>query len=1211
LHQLTLTLTDRAVLGILGQADRSFSAIGAPPQGEPRLVCLERQTGKENWVIDLGGIELPKDIAEDQQKAIRSLKMNGSPLVVGDSVLVSARGTKQAQFEDCWVLCFQLGSGKFRWATYVASSSTVGAQFGVQTQPIESTSHLGYANGRIFVMSNLGTLAALDAYSGTIVWLDIYERGVADANPFVFGGQNGMPMQGALNKPWVYNPVIVKDGNAFVLPSEGRYLYIYDANSGAEVKRLRRTDFGNANLLLAVIGDQVVVGGEKKIFCTNWKTYDIENADASLVWSSVEFPDGLRGRPFVTSDSVFVTDTNRLSRLSLKGGRVVDAYPKGWKPWDEKDEGPGNVLVTADHVVIAGASNVYCYTDLTLARGKLDKEIAAAPEDPTARLHYAEVVFTAGEHAAAIAKLDEAIKLLGGEKSMRVGASRDQLYNDALAFAQKLSSKNAGAGEDEIRPAELTKFANDLYDRAALAASSPQQQVHYRLSRAGFAEGVKDAVTAIKLYQEILSSAELRPVALLDENGGPTQASAEAEGKIRKLIERAGTAVYEPYEQAAAKELAAAQAAAPPKPDPLLNVAQTFPNSKIAPQALLAAADAYEAAGRAQAAVQVLRQMYFKYTDSPDRPRILESMARNYLTLPHRAEVAAARLAQGVALPGEHKLSHDLKLPEGNTITAGTTFADALEEVRKFSGQAAAKNLPDFRLPVPPRYPPAAERKKNPRWPFPAPGAELVIDGVSALAVPLRDFARADRVVARQASGEISIFKPGESKPISTSKTIFDVPRGSAWIGDNVLVWSNSTVMLQNERSETPAWRLDLKDLPNVDLVRPGGPVVAEGVQVRGPNGLINVRAIRRGEQPFVMQNGQLRPLPQLPPGARANPGGVEQIDEVRPVGDRALITTTTGRILSADLSNGRAAWQARLSDRQFDRVVANEDFTVLKTSDETSVRITVMDTYTGQIRGTRPFSIATGIVPLNIALAPDGTLVYTLPDKLVLKDLYKSWEASDRDIIGGGPGQSSAPPFINALGPDQLVIAEGRILALAEAGNGAPVAARKYVRVHSLETGQPVTLRVPQDGGMVDLQLVAGTDSWDVKLRVIGPRLYIINPQTILCYNLDKPEQFWEGVVDENDAASVPNVKDVFFGQKHVVLRSEQPPILGRAKPRQTLMAYGRYSGKPNDTAESGRIDYESPIVEDRSITQWQGVEGGFYYLTEDNKLHFLASAQ
>ena len=1202
-HQLTLTLTDRAVLGVMGQSDRSRASVGQAAGGEARLVCLDRQTGRENWIVTLSGLELPKDLADDQQKSIRSLQMNGSPLVIGDSVLISARGVKNQQFEDCWVLCFHLATGKYRWGCYVASASTVGAMYGGgQGMGSENTAHLAYANGRVYVLSNLGALAALDAYSGTIVWLDIYER---DANPFdpnqPFAPFNQNQPGAAMRKPWAYNPVIVKDGSVFVLPGEGRHLYVYDANTGAELNRIKRADFGNADVLVAAMGDDVIIAGEKKIFRVNWRKYTFADPQAALVWPSADFEDGIRGRPFVTADSVFVTDTARLYRLDLKGGRVQER-----KPLDEKEEGPGNLLVTADHVVIAGATHVYGYTDLTLARGRLDREVAAAPDDANPRLRYAEVMFTAGEFSAAIGKLDEAIKLLGGGgNAMRSGAARDRLFNDALAFAQKLGAPGAA---DAAR-----QHAAALYDRAAAAAATPAQHVHYRLSRARFAEGNKDAPGAAGLYQQILSEPELRPVALLDEaSGGPTQAAAVAEQAIRQLVARAGAGVYEPFEQDAAKQFEQAKAIAPAKPDDLLAVAQTYPNASVAPQALLAAADAYEAAGQPRPAVQVLRQMYFKYPDNPEKPRIIESIARNYLVIPNRTEVAAARLAQGAALPGDHKLAKSLRLPDGREIPKDTTFAQALDEVRKYRVRVAANSLPDHKLPVPPKYPPAAERKANPRWPFPPAGKEQVIEGIAAIATPLRDFARADRLIVRTHAGMLAVYKPGDAQPIAApAAAMAQLPRGSAWLGDDALVWGSSTLLLLPGAGGKAAWQLDLQDLPALNVVKPG--TAADVLPARGPNQqAINVQIIRRNNQAFIMRNGLAQQLP-VPPGANAppDPNAAEEVNDVRPVGDRVIIGTSIGRVFSIDGASGRVAWQTRLSDRPADRIVANEDFTVVKVSDETAVRLVAMDTFTGQIRGTRGFTVQSGVVPGNIALSAEGVLVYTMPDKLVLKDLYKPWDASDRDVTGGGlPGQAPGVlPYPNATGPDQLLIAEGRILALAESGNGQTGTNKKYVRVHSLETGQPITLRIPQEGGgMVDLQLDAGTESWEVKLRVIGPRLYVINPRTIHCYNLDRAEDFWEGWVDDVDDQSVPNIQDAFFGQKHVVLLS-RPGVPTPRKGHYQLLAYARYAGKPGDTAESGRIDYEPMLVEKEPVTAWQGVEGGFYYLTGDEKLHFLAA--
>src|SRR5205823_5296209 len=156
-----------------------------------------------------------------------------------------------------------------------------------------------------------------------------------------------------------------------------------------------------------------------------------------------------------------------------------------------------------------------------------------------------------------------------------------------------------------------------------------------------------------------------------------------------------------------------------------------------------------------------------------------------------------------------------------------------------------------------------------------------------------------------------------------------------------------------------------------------------------------------------------------------------EQAVEVRPVGDRVLVTTSTGRLLSADLSTGRIGWQTRLADRAPDRLVATEEFTVVKVGDDTTVRLFALDTDTGRLIGSKADFVQSGSVPVNLALAADGTLVYTKPDRLCLKDLYKPW-GDDEKVIQGPPNVAL---YAGASQPGQLVIAEGRILAVAESG--------------------------------------------------------------------------------------------------------------------------------------------------------------------------------
>src|SRR5205807_2513622 len=125
---------------------------------------------------------------------------------------------------------------------------------------------------------------------------------------------------------------------------------------------------------------------------------------------------------------------------------------------------------------------VNVYTDLSVATAKLDKEIAASPDDPDPRLRYADVMFVSNNIPAALARLDEAIALVGGRTSMRPGAGRDRIFNSAMTFAQKLSDPT------DKNSAETVATITEFFSRAAQAASSPIQQVNYRIARARFAQ---------------------------------------------------------------------------------------------------------------------------------------------------------------------------------------------------------------------------------------------------------------------------------------------------------------------------------------------------------------------------------------------------------------------------------------------------------------------------------------------------------------------------------------------------------------------------------------------------------------------------------------------------------------------------------------------------------------------------------------------------
>jgi hypothetical protein len=303
------------------------------------------------------------------------------------------------------------------------------------------------------------------------------------------------------------------------------------------------------------------------------------------------------------------------------------------------------------------------------------------------------------------------------------------------------------------------------------------------------------------------------------------------------------------------------------------------------------------------------------------------------------------------------------------------------------------------------------------------------------------------------------------------------------------------------------------------------------------------------------------------------------------------VIATNTGRLTAIELSSGETAWQTRLSDVEYRQVVSTDDFVACRFVDSFGAQVVALETFTGQIVWRRGFSADNGLAPVNMTFSPDGTLLFTLPDRLCGVDLY----APARGMkFGERPNPEGGQLFTGAEGLDQLIVADGRVLALADNG--------QFLRVLSPDDGKEVPRMQP---------IQTGSTGFAVQLRVVGPRLYVINQKTVLSYNLDKPDENWTGNTDPQMAV---NVRDAFVGKKHIVLLSQPTEIGAEPAPISThfrLLAYARYS-RPNSTAEVARLDHTPDIRDPAGMEseQWQPVDGGFYYRSEDRQVHFLRGA-
>lgn len=1165
--QLAVALTDSEVFAVLGQTDPISMQVGmANTKTGSQLVALDRRSGKKLWSVTMRALKVPQG-----QSRLRDLQWVGTPLVVGDNLYVLARGGGVGrQFDESHLVCLRRSDGAFVWGTFLVSTGSNTPMWGGQDMfgRSASSSQLAYSSGRVYVLTNLGGLAAVDAFDGSIAFLNVYPQTVQQTNPRM-ADRPGV-VNTSNGKPFTHNPVIVSNGRVFVLPSDGDHLVVYDAGSGVEINRLRMSHFGNAHTLLGVVGDTVILAGNQLVFAVDWKKYDPTRYnpaafDESLRWKSATIArpnapssDTIRGRGFVTEKAVYVPTIWDLRRFSLAMGRLESTYPAEGS-WDE-DETTGNVLVLPEHLVIAGASRVCIYTDPSIIRARLAEDEKARPNDAEPRVRTAEVMFVAGDRDGALAKLDEAIALAGGPEDIRSGPARERVFSAAITFARKLLSDPQTIKSQKHRQ----DWTSSYLARAALSAQTAGQQVEQRLLRARLAELIGDVPGEMALHQQILDDPELRAVGV-----GNSTAADVAERAIDRLIKRAGRSIYEQVESRAGEALRAAMSTS--DVESLVEVAEQYPNSRACIEASLAAARLLEAADQPLAAALLLRKTLTREIDDRLRARVHESMARNYLRLPNRREMAIAQLRLAARLAGGESLSAPLVLDDGGQIE-GMTLAQALKTVQASRVASVEQSLPDFNLTVVT----AANRDQvRHAEPFGPASSQVVLESVEALAVPLPGTERHDRLVV-WSKNSLRVLSAETLKPVCELSGVTASPIGCGWQDDTLVFWTRQEVFCVDASSGTIRWQTSLKDLGGLHLL---GEDLASGEADDEVPAALNVQMIRRVPVALVPNAGQNPP---------------EQIVHFRLLSDRVVFGTSLGRLACLNLRGGSVAWQNRLGFSVAQVIESTDDFVVgLQREDFRLASLVALNATTGRVVYRHTLAQTNGIGIANFALGADGMLVYVTPDRLIGKDLH---DPSEQPTFQTDRSASEGVVFLNTVMRGQLVIADGRVLVWSFAGTQ-----QQAVRAYSLADGKPMKFVDPKTKKETPVRFNPEAGTSPGTIRVVGNRLYLVGQRNLVCYDIETGVKQWARHVNNRKGAW--SCRDVLVGRDYLIAIDE----VGVNGAKLELNCFNRT--RLPDGMESGTYDYVTQLETPGGfvIGQWQPISGGLAVRTQKNKLIVL----
>jgi hypothetical protein len=490
--------------------------------------------------------------------------------------------------------------------------------------------------------------------------------------------------------------------------------------------------------------------------------------------------------------------------------------------------------------------------------------------------------------------------------------------------------------------------------------------------------------------------------------------------------------------------------------------------------------------------------------------------------------------------------------------------------------------------------------------PFLADGASD-IGGVDKLVIPGQLFARNDRLVAWTSGHGLSIYPVGKTDAAGTDAAVTDEPRGAAWVGDysNLLTWTRGSLHLIDGDQVKSRWTVDFTAQNDLDVM--AEPAPRQDVNLITSPDRMMMRRMQRGQlmltQQFVIRapesSGSSSAQSDGAQDVSQDESGPEAITQVLPVNDLAIVATSRGRLAAVKISDGTIVWQQRLAEKTLSRLEATGDFTVALCGDDATARLVILNTSNGELIGHKVFSADVSYpgqpadFPVNLALGADGTLAYTLEDRVVLYDLYEAERDPRLEHVNPTPELPGKPQLFQGMTkPGQLVVHAGQVLALADGG--------RFLCGYSIDAADFRPIRVTDEQGPHITQMVLPTGDGDdgTVLRIGGRYIYSWGPHWIAAYNLESPDINW----GPQDLMAPGSANTMLLGRDFLVMLN-QPADAGAWR----LSAFSRatVAGKP--TTESGLLVYQPELADPHGIVSMTAVDGGLVYLDGDHTLHFL----
>lgn len=236
---------------------------------------------------------------EAESPEATSWSFEGAPVVADGRVYVSAR--RGFPEDETLVACFDANSSRLLWRRHVCSSlKNASEQFNLIGQNL-----LTLGDGRLFLATGTGAIAALDAANGRLLWVVTYES-------------NGEETSHELSDPRRHGlaPCLFHQGIVYAAPDDSDLLLALDATTGQPFWRQRFPD-----PVLHIVG---VVEG--RLILSGKSVWAVEAGTGLPAWPErIGFADPAGrgfGRPALSPEFLYWPTRDEILKIDHRRGRI-------------------------------------------------------------------------------------------------------------------------------------------------------------------------------------------------------------------------------------------------------------------------------------------------------------------------------------------------------------------------------------------------------------------------------------------------------------------------------------------------------------------------------------------------------------------------------------------------------------------------------------------------------------------------------------------------------------------------------------------------------------------------------------------------------------------------------------------------------------------------------------------------------------------------